>query len=396
MGRPSCAVIALVVVMLLTLSRGLVSDLSAIPPDYGVHCPRSESLVFEETSSDNLAAPPPAVDQQSAGGDAKVQVSEASIIPFAGQPYSLLDWQEISPRLGIGLNGTRHAETWSRRLGFSWYVDWRTQRRYPTQFPEHWQMIRLQRGCFYPSEDAIHWLATHYPGNVWIMGNEPDNIWQDNIFPEEYAQVYHHLYYLIKKIDPTALIAVSGVTQATPLRLAYLDRVLTAYKAIYHEPMPVDWWTVHGFVLREERGNWGADIPAGFPGTKQGKLYEIDDMGDVLLFKEHVLAFRTWMAENGYRDTPLAMTEFGISFFSEYGYTPDVVAQYLWDTFTWLAEARDEHTGYPGDDNRLVQRWAWYSLYSEYYSASNLTNLESNGLTQIGISFREFSAQSQK
>ena len=29
--------------------------------------------------------------------------------------------------------------------------------------------------------------------------------------------------------------------------------------------MPVDVWNVHNFVLREERGSWGVDIPPGIP-----------------------------------------------------------------------------------------------------------------------------------
>jgi len=359
---------------------GVVADLGKIPPHYGTRCRNLDVEQRKAIPQSDLPAPPPGVGRQ----------VEAQASHQARDDELLFEWSQLSPRLGIGMNGTRDEVTWARRLGSGWYIDWTVRPRHAAKLPEHWQMVRLGRGCSYPSDDAIFWLANNFPGSVWVIGNEPDNIWQDNISPEEYAQVYHRLYSLIKSADPRAQVAVGGVTQASPLRLAYLDRVLTTYTALYAEQMPVDWWTVHGFVLREEKWNWGAEIPVGFSGTQQGLLHEIEDIGDVEIFQQQIISFRLWMAENGYQNKPLAITEFGISFFSEYGYTPDVVAQYLENTFYWLDQARDDQIGYPGDDNRLVQRWAWYSLYSPYYATANLTNLPENALTQIGQAFRTF------
>ena len=347
-------------------------------PPLDANCGFAEAEVRKEQPVFPVDAPPPV-------GGGKTTGEQASPETF--------EWDQLSSRAGFGLTGSRDAETWARRLGAGWYIDWRVGRKYPTQRPEHWQMVRLWRGCVAPSQEAIRWLAAYYPGNVWVIGNEPDNRWQDNVTPEEYAQVYHDLYYLIKVADPTALVAVGGVTQATPLRLAYLDRVLIAYQALYDEPMPVDWWTVHGFVLREEKGVWGAGIPAGFVAETSGQLYQKAETGSVEIFKEHILAFRTWMVERGYRDKPLAITEFGILMDPIYGFTPDVVADYLWDTFTWLGEARDARTGYSEDENRLVQRWAWFSLYDPLYPTSNLANLKADALTEIGQAFRAYNLE---
>jgi hypothetical protein len=292
--------------------------------------------------------------------------------------------------VGFGLTGTSDAETWAQRLGAGWYLDWGVRLRRPDELPQHWQMVRLARGCVAPSRENIRWLARRYSGNVWVIGNEPDNRLQDNVVPEEYAQVYHDLYYLIKDADPDAVVATAGVTQGTPLRLAYWDRVLVAYHALYGEPMPVDWWTLHGFILREESGAGGAGIPAGFPGKSVGQLYDVEDHGDVEIFQDQIVAFRTWMEENGYRDKPLALTEFGILFGPEHGYTPDVVATYLRDTFEWLGEASDSDIGYPQDDDRLVQRWAWFSLSDSLYPGTSLANLQADALTEIGQAFREY------
>ena len=52
--------------------------------------------------------------------------------------------------------------------------------------------------------------------------------------------------------------------------------------------------------------------------------------------------------------------------------------------------ARDEYIGYSEDDNHLVQRWAWFSLYDPLYPTSNLANLKADALTEIGQAFREY------
>ena len=51
--------------------------------------------------------------------------------------------------------------------------------------------------------------------------------------------------------------------------------------------MPVDWWTVHGYVLREEKGSWGVDIPPGIDAT-QGELREVADHGRIDLFEAQI------------------------------------------------------------------------------------------------------------
>jgi hypothetical protein len=223
-----------------------------------------------------------------------------------GQPVSNFPALDISARAGFGLADQADPRFWAEQLNAGWYLDWKTDQRRNFQYPEHWQMIRLFPGCVVPSNETIRWLVLHYPGQTWIIGNEPDVILQDSITAEQYAQTYHDLYYLIKTTDPTAQVAVAGVAQPTPLRLEYLDLVLTAYQNSYHEQMPVDWWTVHGYVLREERDSWGADIPPGMP-ANQGQLYEVEDNGRMDLFIQQIQAFRSWMTKRGYRQVPLKL-----------------------------------------------------------------------------------------
>src|SRR5690606_22222172 len=122
-----------------------------------------------------------------------------------------------------------------------WWLNWRVQADPPQVNGSRFvQMVRFNRDTFRPDEDALAEAAAANPGALWLMGNEPDVAWQDDATPEQYAATYGRLYPVIKGVDPTALVAIAGVSQPTPLRLAYLDRVLAAYREQFGMEMPVD------------------------------------------------------------------------------------------------------------------------------------------------------------
>jgi hypothetical protein len=304
-------------------------------------------------------------------------------------PAPTLDPNLLSMRAGFGMANSAVPEYWARALDSGWYLNWDVEKRTPGQLPEHWQTVRVGSNCIFPNREYLAWAASNYPGDVWIIGNEPDVIWQDNVTPEEFARLYHDAYQAIKTADPTAKIAVGGIAQGTPLRLAYLDRVLAEYQQRYHNPLPADWWTVHGYVLREQHNSWGVEIPPGFTDL-QGILREVKDHGRLDLFKDQLVAFRSWMAKNGYRTTPLALTEFGILMPANYGFPTEFVVQYLNNTFDWLQNATEDQFGLPSDSNHLVQRWAWFSLAYDLYPSPNLANLMTGDLTPVGEAFREY------
>jgi hypothetical protein len=250
-------------------------------------------------------------------------------------------------------------------------------------------MIRVHEDGFRPDEATLQKVAQANPGATWLIGNEPDVIWQDNVSPARYAEWYHELYYLLKEADPTCQVAIGGVTQPTPLRLQYLEMVLSFYQTRYGEVMPVDIWNIHNFILREERENWGVDIPPGLT-VNQGILYELDDHDDLEVFKAQIINFRQWLADRGQRDKPLIISEYGILMPADYGFGFERVQRFLFDTYTFMLTATDEQIGYPADDNRLVQRWAWYSLGDRRYPTGNLIDLETGQLTRMGQAHREF------
>jgi hypothetical protein len=253
------------------------------------------------------------------------------------------------------------------------------------------QLLRTRGEAISPSLAQIQEAATRNPGSLWLVGNEPDVVSQDNATPEQYAKSYGIAYRAIKEADPSAQVAIAGVGQPTSLRMAYLDRVLAAYREQYGAEMPVDVWNVHAYILREERDSWGVGIPPGM-GVDRGQLYEIEDHADMNIFRQQIADFRRWMAERGQRDKPLIVSEFGILMPEEYGFPPEVVGRFLVDTFDYFLTARDEQTGYPGDDNRLVQTFCWFSAAMPGWPTSDLFNPTTRAITPVGEIFRAYVA----
>lgn len=234
-------------------------------------------------------------------------------------------------------------------------------------------------------------LVDNNPGAIWLIGNEPDCIWQDDVLPEDYARVYHSLYTMIKNRDWTAQVAAGGIVQPTPLRLEYLDKVLAAYHMQYGQDMPVDLWHVHNAILNEERGGWGAEIPPGVNADK-GEVRAIDDNDNMTMFKAQIRAFRQWMADRDYRNYPLILTEYGILMPDDYGFTAERVNSFMSATFDFLQNTKDATLGDPMDGNRLVQRWAWFSLDVHAWDGregfnGNLFDPDSKKVTTHGLNY---------
>lgn len=257
---------------------------------------------------------------------------------------------------------------------------------------QRWQIVHVKADSTTPGIAAVRRAAASRPGSVWVIGNEPDVIWQDNVTPERYAEAYHALYHAIKAADPTARVAIAGVATPTPLRRMYLDRVLNAYRATHGVPLPVDIFNVHLYILNEQRDSWGAEIPPGLPWVTAGNTYEVADHGDVAEVTALLRAFRYWMAERGYRNTPLAVTEFGILMPADYGFPPPVVSAYMRDLVGFFQSASDPNLGYPADENRLVQWWFWFSISDTTgeFGVSDLYDRTTGRLTPVGQAYSSY------
>lgn len=275
-------------------------------------------------------------------------------------------------------------------FAFGWYLDWRAQLDPPRPGGiEYAQMVRIVRDDLRPNETHIAQIARANLGALWLISNEPDVKWQDNVEPRVYARLYARAYRAIKDADPTAQVAIGGVTQPTPLRLRYLDAVLAAYRAQNQREMPIDVWNVHNFILREERGSWGVEIPPGFDDAT-GVLYEVDDSGNLEAFRRQMIAFREWMAARGFQNYPLIVSEYGIPMPEDYGFPDERVLNFLIGTFDFFLTARDPALGYPADDHRLVQRWCWFSLDDTGYPTGRLFDPQTGAMTEFGKGFAAF------
>jgi hypothetical protein len=335
-----------------------------------------ESLVHSSTGDEGAASTPEAVQSTPAS---KV----ATPIPW---DLSARD------RFGFGVAISPVDRYDVDQLHAGWYLNWgadpEPERPGGMEFA---QMVRVRGGSASPSGQDLDRIARANPGSLWLIGNEPDVLSQDSVEPDEYARIYHDVYTLLKGADPTCRVAIGGVTQPTPLRLQYLDMVLDAYRDLYGQTIPVDVWNVHAFILREERGSWGVDIPPGMS-VDQGRLFEMEDHDDVEIFQQQIMDFRGWMAEKGERDKPLIVSEYGILLPPEYGFSPERVKAFLYASFDFFLTATDADVGYPADGNRLVQRWLWYSLSDTVYPAGNLFDPDTGQITPLGLAFGSYAA----
>ena len=271
-----------------------------------------------------------------------------------------------------------------------WYLNWgvasRPARPNGVEFA---QMVRVPEGQPTPDLETLGKIAQQNPGSLWLVGNEMDVIWQDNATPEQYAAVYHDVYATLKQADPNSRVAIGGITEPSPLRLQYLDRVLQVYRDQYGQEMPIDVWNVHNFILPEQRGAWGVDIPPGFDAAS-GLTYGIDDHDRLDIFKQQLVDFRRWMADRGYRDRGLLVTEYGVLMPADYGFDHARVRDFMLGTFDYMRTAADPGLGYPADGNRLVQGWCWYSLADTTYPTGNLIDPGTRSLTPLGRDFKQY------
>jgi len=337
-----------------------------------------------------------------------------------------LEAQQFSYANGrFGFGWTRKVTTvlergWPAYLNAGWYWDWAA--RGATALPplQYVQTVRLkpvlssgvQIGyTVSPTGTTLLNAISRQPGATWFIGNEPDCNAMDNMRSEWYARAYHDVYYFIKAADPTAKIAAGNIVQPTPLRFKYLDRVLAEYQARYGEPLPADVWSIHSYILCEtcypnkppgEPFAWGACYVPDWPSQSKsiaagGTFYSVYDHWDMDIYTSRIETFRQWMVDNGYRNHPLLIPEYGVLFYEGLVYsgaTYDAKSrEFMYEGFDWMQSARDPLTGYRPDDGRLVQGWAWFSLDHGDYPGGTLFDPYRYQPTTMGQDYAAYTAQ---
>jgi hypothetical protein len=283
-------------------------------------------------------------------------------------------------------------------LGFGWYSDW-TVKRSPEQPPGIEFAQLLQTRPWPPNWSTLEEAVRANPGALWMIGNEPETRTQGEHTPSQYAAIYHQAYTFIKGIDPEAQIAIGGVVMPTPLRLEWLERCLEAYAQQYGQRMPIEVWNIHVQILQENRYSWGCGIPYGLE-ADYGRLYSVWDNASAPIFRQLVLEFCAWLVEQGERDKPLIISEYGVLMPSSYLPRGDAsVLSFMQETFDFLLSERSTQLGWSADEDRLVQRWMWFSLNSPFYEETPggyngaLYHWQTRELTIFGQFFRDYTRQ---
>jgi hypothetical protein len=160
--------------------------------------------------------------------------------------------------------------------------------------------------------------------------------------------------------------------------------------------MPVDVWNIHPYILQEVKDSWGADIPAGLTETT-GVLFRIKDHDNLDYFKQQIVSFRQWLVGKGQQNKPLIVSEYGILFNvfvrdeDGNGFTTERIRNFLYGTFDYMLTAKNPTLGYTPDDNRLVQRWVWFSLDLDprIYNG-NLFSYTVRTIDQLGLAWEVY------
>ncbi|MEM7033399.1 MAG: hypothetical protein AAF629_27855 [Chloroflexota bacterium] len=313
-----------------------------------------------------------------------------------------------SERLGYG-KASSHNTT---NLNAGWYLDWNAHNN-----PAHPAGAEYARLIYLNTNRPFCQAATSMsqvtptltgtalinavqlnPGALWLVGNEPDSLYNGApLQPSVYAELYHYFVTTIKETDPTAKVSPAAIVQPSPARLAYLDKILNHYQTTFGEPLPADLWNIHFYILNEGGcGTWGAAVPAGHEGGSGWQIsFNAAALLDINRAEENLRAFRQWMHDRGYQNIPLLITEYGVLPPPTFaGFSNEAAAQFLNDTQNLFMTLTDPEIGYPDDDHRLVQKWAWFSTYVSQYGGDLYVPNTSDTLSVVGEAFANQTATS--
>lgn len=359
-----------------------------------------------------------------AGRDDVVLPEGVALASMVTAPAAI-DVQSAALNCHYGVSSPSSARAWMSVVGAGWYVNFTQTGNFynGTEFVRfvHTYQNKDGQGNYLPgytlsrdgsfNQNTLRATVNSAPGSLWFIGNEIERTGQDEIFPDTYAEAYHELYNLIKIEDPSAMVGISALVQVTPNRLAYLERVWDAYARKYNRAMPVDVWNAHIYILPEVLPNGTpneiASVALGttdfsnviYEGNNNAancsnpkdNIYCWAEHDNMTIFADQIARMRQWMKDHGQQNKPLLVSEFGILYLNEWEpgnpgagcfqdefgncFTPARVNTFMQNAFNYMETTTSPTLGFPGDGNRLVQQWLWFSMYSANVGrASNLLN----------------------
>jgi len=224
-------------------------------------------------------------------------------------------------------------------LGVDWAYTWATC-LWPMPSVEYIPMVRSIHGF---GVELAQQVVNHYgAGGYWLVGNEPDNQWQDNLTPMGAAVAYGGIVNVILSVDPTARIILGNFSNPSQyFREAWLAQFKAAWMTKWNENVTthIAGWGVHAYAHR-------------YPSeTQQNAIDRV---------KRQLLA---WKAESP--DLELWVTEYGNLWETD-------IETMRWMT-PWLEENVDRYAYfYFGDAST---DWDCTSLYNDPWPLPMLTEL---------------------
>lgn len=310
-------------------------------------------------------------------------------------------------RFGAGsapdiFNTMENAAEWAD-YKFGWYHNWRRWRGYSFEnlvsgdMPEMapippsvgfsgiispgWAWAEPSiAGCTQEIKDD---LADYIDGDIIWIGNEPG--WGDQRDPHSYAQSYKSWYDCIKSVNPNIRVAPGAFIPTykygtkmknwenakDPLNtssprwdasdpsnikpaggityIQYLTYTKESYESLYGSEMPVDAYVIHLYNLYEDAFN---------------ESQSAQDYADTI--KDELIAFRTWMKNNGEERLSLTTKETGFLIVDPVLDPNDdedkweMLGDRMVAMLNMYNSLTDPSIGNPNDGNRLLQRWSWF------------------------------------
>ncbi len=231
-------------------------------------------------------------------------------------------------------------------------------------------MVRTPQGRLEPRRSGSQPQRAR-PGHTWLIGNEPDVRWQDGATPEAYAAAYHTAYTTIMQADPTAQVGFAGLSQITPLRLAFWSACGNSIA----RPTASRCRSTCGTCMplcckrRPATGAWTCR-PASST-SPRASCGPSRSMTTSPWWRSRCAA-----CAPGWRRTANAPSPSGSA--STASSCPPITAStspacaFLFGSYDLFNSLRDPALGYAADDDRLVQRWVWFSAGYDLYPTGDL------------------------
>ena len=230
------------------------------------------------------------------------------------------------------------------QLGASWYLNWSPEASpgVPLEFVPIVCAFTGDASVGSEQLEALRARLSGFPdGTLFVIGSEighpPQN---DARSPAMYVDDFATCREMILAANPTFRISVGAIVLDSTAEYVgakdgfdYLGQVLKIWQDRYSEPLPAEFFAATAHVL-------------------QGGGMDLD------VFERQIRNFRRFLESSGLRDRFVLIAEYGGALGPS---DPEARAHFLTEATRILTTARDPETGCPKDDDRLVQRFAWFT-----------------------------------